>query len=58
MLTVLKTSLKIVLLRGEIKTIKMNLLVPGSLARIANWKINLLNQLADKEEELMGLESI
>lgn len=58
MLQRLKTQLKTKLLEGEISTIKMKLEVPGSLARAdPNWRNKLLDQLRDKEEELMEITS-
>lgn len=49
--------LKQVSLKSEINTIKMKLEIPGPLARIPNWRETLLDELRDKEEELMRSES-
>ena len=54
----LKIWLKQSILKGQIDTIKMKLVVPGSLARIPNWRENLLDQLREKEEELMRIQSL
>lgn len=44
------------MIKGEIDTIKMKILVPGSLARDPNWKIKLEEHLADKELELARIQ--
>lgn len=44
------------MLKGEIDTIQMKILVPGALARTPNWRSKLERMLKEKQAELKDIE--
>lgn len=45
------------MLKGEIDTIQMKILVPGSYARTKNWKPKLEKMLEEKKAELRSIQN-